>query len=115
MGPSKGELKGALAGRRPGAATVAMMSSVPGGAVAGPELDGGYWARGIRGRVEFAEAVRAAVGGSEETAVVEVGAHPVLGGNIREVLEAAGQRGEVVATVRRGRPARRQTRERRGA
>ena len=115
MEPYQGELKAALAGLRPGAARVPMVSSVTGREVAGPELDGGYWARGIRERVEFAEALRAAMAGSGETTVLEVGAHPVLGGNIREVMEAAGQRGEVLATLRRGREAQRQTREALGA
>jgi len=96
------ELAGALAGLRPGMAIIPMVSTVTGRSVAGPELDGAYWARGIRDAVRFAEAVREATMDGIG-AVLEIGPHPVLGRSVREVLEAQGRPVPVLGTLRKGR------------
>jgi len=96
------ELSRSLAELRPGMAAVPMVSTVTGRSVAGPELDGAYWARGIRDEVRFAAAVGEAA--REGTgAVVEIGPHPVLGKGVREVLEARGRTVPVLGTLRKGR------------
>src|SRR5207245_2706136 len=77
VGAVGGEGGGGLGGGGRGAGRVGRWAGGGGGGGGGRGRGGGWGGGGVRGGVEFAEAVGAAVGGSEETAVVEVGAHPV--------------------------------------
>ncbi|MEM7050083.1 MAG: SDR family NAD(P)-dependent oxidoreductase [Acidobacteriota bacterium] len=76
------QLESQLAGLVPRAAERSMISTVTGGEIAGSELDARYWGRNLRQTVRFAEAVAA----SGCDLFVEIGAHPVLTGAVREVL-----------------------------
>ncbi|HEX8118182.1 MAG TPA: type I polyketide synthase, partial [Pyrinomonadaceae bacterium] len=102
-----GELLQALEGVRGVRCDVAMYSTVEGREVSGEELSAEYWARNLRERVKFAEAVgelrRRGFG-----AFVEVGPHPVLTMAIEECVRAAAGNGAtargaavVVGTLRK--------------
>nr|CAQ52624.1 type I polyketide synthase, modules 7-8 [Streptomyces violaceoruber] len=71
------ELADLLADVRPQPAQTAMFSTVDGGWVEGPELDGGYWYRNLRRPVGFHTAVMA-LAGEGFSAFTEISAHPVL-------------------------------------
>ncbi|RKT55372.1 acyl transferase domain-containing protein [Saccharothrix australiensis] len=64
-------------------------------------LDTGYWFRNLRGRVRFADAVRALADDGFDL-FVECGAHPVLHAAIRESVDEAGHpEAAVLGTIRR--------------
>ncbi len=83
-----------LKGLRPSTAKVAMYSTVTGGKVEGTELSGGYWADNLRKPVRLDLALEA-LGGAQETVLLEVSAHPVLSGALGGTYE------RVVASLRR--------------
>ena len=69
----------------------------------GAEVDGGYWGRGVEGRVRFGEAMAEAGRRSGAGGVyVEMGAHPALGVWVREAAAESGGAGAVVGAQRRG-------------
>ena len=104
------ELRGCLAGIRPRPATRPLWSSSTGEPLVGPECDGAYWARNLRDRVRFAEAiVRGSAG--EPPLFVELNAHPILGHAIRQTLAQLGRSGAVLCAGRRGEPEDRTLRE----
>ncbi|MGW1819892.1 acyltransferase domain-containing protein, partial [Streptomyces sp. NPDC002125] len=80
------ELSRVLDGLRPGKAEVPFFSSVEGRWLDGPELDGGYWFRNLRGTVGFAGAVETLVAEGFR-AFVEVSSHPVLAHSVQEILD----------------------------
>ncbi|MEU5857123.1 SDR family NAD(P)-dependent oxidoreductase [Nocardiopsis dassonvillei] len=67
----------------------------------GPALDAGYWYTALREPVLFASAVGALIADGRRV-FIEVGPHPVLSYGVRRSLEAAGVRGHVLETLRRG-------------
>ncbi|MCZ7432816.1 type I polyketide synthase [Streptomyces sp. WMMC1477] len=111
LDPFRAEL---LAGWRPVVPVsggVPFVSTVTGGPVDTAELDADYWWRNVRSPVRFEAAVRELVGRGHR-AFVEIGATPVLGLNVGEILESEsrpdGTPGAVLASLRRddGGPAR---------
>ncbi|MEV5651700.1 SDR family NAD(P)-dependent oxidoreductase [Nocardia sp. NPDC052254] len=100
MEPILDELRSALADLSPAAPNVPLFSTVTGAQVTGPEWDAEYWCRNVRQPVRFAEAIIGLVGAGSRT-FLEVGPHPVLGANIREILIGAGETGTTIATLNR--------------
>ncbi|WP_394839062.1 SDR family NAD(P)-dependent oxidoreductase [Pendulispora rubella] len=93
------DLTRSLDGIRPRRATVAFYSTVSGGYVDGTELDGAYWARNLRNRVQLGPVVARLL--DEHRLLVEIGPHPVLGPALAESIAARGVQANVVATLRR--------------
>ncbi|MDF2235865.1 thioester reductase domain-containing protein [Albimonas sp. CAU 1670] len=97
MDPCEDALREALADVAPGAAAIPFHSTVTGGRLEGEALTADYWWRNIRRPVRFAPAVEG-LARRGHAAYVEIGPHPVLGGDIRRGLAEAGRaRGAVVA------------------
>ncbi|AUX31980.1 MULTISPECIES: type I polyketide synthase [Sorangium] len=101
MAPLEGELARVLGRLAPRRAAIAMYSSVTGAPIEGESLDSGYFARGIRAPVLFAQAVEAAASDGHRL-FVEVGPHPVLALNLRQCLGEERGDGRSVTTLRRG-------------
>jgi acyl transferase domain-containing protein/acyl carrier protein len=106
MDPLECELRRALATVRPSATLIPFYSSVTGKQMNGCELDANYWWRNIRETVRFREAMES-LSADDHRLFVEVGPHPVLAQAIKESLEAAGVKGETVASLHREKPERR--------
>ncbi|MEV0251249.1 SDR family NAD(P)-dependent oxidoreductase [Nocardia sp. NPDC050712] len=102
MDPILDELHSALADLTPWQPALPLYSTVTGARSDG-QWDADYWCANVREPVRFAEAIGALVAAGERV-FVEVGPHPVLGGNIREILIAAGEKGATVPTLRRKQP-----------
>lgn len=85
----RADLVDALAALDPTPVSRTMVSTVTGGPVDGSELDGPYWARNLRDKVRFTEAVGAA-GSADDSVFVEVSPHPLLTHGVEETLGAAG-------------------------
>lgn len=105
MDPVLDELRTALAGLAPRAPRIPLVSTVTAAAVVAAEdgWDAEYWCANVRQPVRFAEAVAGLVA-SGHRVFVEIGPHPVLSGNIREILLAAGENGATVGTLNRKEP-----------
>ncbi|MEU4311768.1 SDR family NAD(P)-dependent oxidoreductase [Nocardia sp. NPDC024068] len=102
MDPVLDELRTVLAGLSPRAPRIPLVSTVTAEAVVEAEdgWDAEYWCANVRQPVRFADAVAGLVTAGHRV-FVEVGPHPVLSGNIREILLAAGENGATVATLNR--------------
>ncbi|MFJ4745696.1 type I polyketide synthase [Streptomyces sp. NPDC088775] len=95
------ELLDVLADVTPRMGEVPFYSTVTGGLLDTTGLDAGYWYRNLRQTVRFEETVRELARRGFD-AFVEVSAHPVLTVGVQETLDAAGARGAVCGTLRRG-------------
>ncbi len=104
MDPILAELQAELSGLQPGTPTVPLYSTVTGTRVTGDSDGWGprYWASNVRRSVRFADAVGALIDDGHRV-FLEVGPHPVLSGNIREVLLRRGETGAVIPTLNRTR------------
>ncbi len=100
MEPVRTDLLAALSDLQPQAATLPMISTVTGHAVAGPELGAAYWWQNVRQAVRFGPALGQLIEQSYGL-FVEVSPHPVLAGYVTECLQAAGQSGQVLPSLRR--------------
>ncbi|MEV0366079.1 type I polyketide synthase [Nocardia fusca] len=102
MDPILEELRTALAALRPAAPRIPLVSTVTAEAVVDAEdgFDAEYWCANVRQPVRFADAIGGLVAAGHRV-FLEVGPHPVLSGNIREILLAAGETGATVATLNR--------------
>ncbi|MEU0739008.1 SDR family NAD(P)-dependent oxidoreductase [Streptomyces sp. NPDC006134] len=87
MDPIRHDLAEGLRGLRPGAHRRVFASTVTGGLLDGPRLDGEYWWRNVREPVLFSDAVRS-LAESGCTQFVEIGPHAVLSGYLRRMLGA---------------------------
>jgi acyl transferase domain-containing protein/NADPH:quinone reductase-like Zn-dependent oxidoreductase/short-subunit dehydrogenase/aryl carrier-like protein len=101
-----------LAGIAPQAAGIALISSMSGETLAGPEMDAAYWYASLRSPVEFDRAIRILAEAGNRI-FIEVSPHPGLTGAITDTLDdlprAAGTpAAAVIGTLRRdeGGPAR---------
>ena len=103
MDPILPEMAQLLADIAPAVPTVPLFSSVTGAAVTDAGWGAAYWLDNVRRPVRFADALGALVEAGHRV-FLEVGPHPVLGGNIREILVRAGETGAVVATLHRDQP-----------
>ncbi|NEW42936.1 SDR family NAD(P)-dependent oxidoreductase [Nocardia cyriacigeorgica] len=88
---------------RPKSGTVLFFSTVTANFVDTADLDAGYWYRGLREPVRFADAVEALLR-AELNAFVETSPHPVLTAAIEVTADALGKTGQVavLGTLRRG-------------
>jgi polyketide synthase 7 len=96
-----GELLELLAGIEPAPVEIDFCSSMAGGFVPATELTTGYWYDSLRNPVRFEQAV-GAFAGAGTPLFVEVSPHPVLSGDVADILDAAGIAGGTCATLRRG-------------
>ncbi|MDR7304660.1 acyl transferase domain-containing protein/D-arabinose 1-dehydrogenase-like Zn-dependent alcohol dehydrogenase [Haloactinomyces albus] len=79
VAPILDALRSELSDLEPGTGDVALYSTVRGERLDGSELDGAYWADNLREPVRLDRALEALAPG-EETAFLELGAHPLLVG-----------------------------------
>ncbi|MFB8001407.1 SDR family NAD(P)-dependent oxidoreductase [Nocardia sp. NPDC056000] len=100
MDPILDELRTALAGLTPRPPVIPLYSTVTGERVATDRWDAEYWCANVRAAVRFADATRAIIADGGRV-FIEVGPHPVLGANIREILLNTGDKGVTVATLHR--------------
>ncbi|WP_278262586.1 type I polyketide synthase [Nocardia sp. AG03] len=100
MDPILEELRGVLAGLTVAEPRVPLYSTVTGAPVTGDGWDAEYWCANVRNPVRFADAIGAVVRAGHRV-FLEVGPHPVLGANIREILIGTGEVGTSVATLHR--------------
>ncbi|MCD5310509.1 type I polyketide synthase [Kineosporia babensis] len=87
-----------LAGISPRPPELEVWSTVTGQPAADQLWGAAYWAQNVRKPVLFAETL-ARIVDAGETAFLEVGPHPVLSGNIREILVRSGVSGVAVPTL----------------
>ncbi len=100
MDPIEGGLVESLRDLAPTAGSLAYVSTVTGGQLAGADLDATYWWRNVREPVQFASAI----GTMAElgcTTFVEIGPHAILQRYIAESLTASGASGRAVTVLRR--------------
>lgn len=104
MDPILSELRSELAVLNPAGPTLPLYSTVTGARVDADSDGWGprYWADNVRRSVRFADAVGALIEDGHRV-FLEVGPHPVLSGNIREVLLRRGETGAVFSTLNRTR------------
>ncbi|HEX4728973.1 MAG TPA: type I polyketide synthase, partial [Jatrophihabitans sp.] len=94
------ELDEILADLQPRPTEVTVCSSLTGEFIPSTDLVADYWYRGLRHPVRFADAVRT-VAGAGRSLFLEVSPHPVLTGQIGDILRAVGQPGQAIGTLRR--------------
>jgi acyl transferase domain-containing protein len=108
MAPFQQALAGLLADVPSQAMAVPVYSTVLGGLASGQRFDGAYFGRNVREPVRLHAAITA-MAGDGFGSFLEIGPHPVLSASIAESLAAAGASGasgQVLASLRRGRPER---------
>ncbi|MFD7169417.1 SDR family NAD(P)-dependent oxidoreductase [Streptomyces violascens] len=103
MDPIEEPLRQGLAGLRPAATRIVMISSVTGGRIEGTGLGADYWWRNARQPVRFASAVEQAIDDGTDV-FVEIGPHPVLRTYLRRIANSRPRTViAVTATLQRGR------------
>jgi len=100
MDPILDPLRDALTDLAPGEAALTTYSTVTGGAVSGDIWTGDYWCRNVREPVHFADTIGALIDAGHRV-FLEVGPHPVLSGNIRELFVQRGVIGAAASTLSR--------------
>ncbi|MEC3956828.1 SDR family NAD(P)-dependent oxidoreductase [Nocardia sp. CDC153] len=100
MDPILDELRTVLADLVVSKPNIPLYSTVTGAPVTVADWDAEYWCANVRRPVRFADAITGLVGAGSRV-FLEVGPHPVLGANIREILLGAGETGTTVATLNR--------------
>ncbi|MFR9752881.1 type I polyketide synthase [Nocardia sp. 004] len=100
MDPILDELRTVLAELQPAPPRIPLYSTVTGTQVTAEEWGADYWCDNVRRPVRFADATRELVRAGSRV-FLEVGPHPVLGANIREVLREASENGTSIATLNR--------------
>lgn len=104
MDPILDELKEMLSVLAPQAPTLPLYSTVTGKPVDSSKdlWDAEYWQKNVRDSVRFADAVENLINDGFRT-FLEIGPHPVLSGNIREILLKSGETGATISTLSRNR------------
>ncbi len=100
MDPILPALRQELAGLAPRKPVVPLYSTVTAAQVTGPDWGAEYWPENVRQPVRFGDAVGALVESGHQV-FLEVGPHPVLSGNIKEILLRKGVTGTAVSTLKR--------------
>ncbi|OSC42508.1 polyketide synthase [Mycobacterium decipiens] len=102
MDPILDELRAELANLAPQQPRIPLYSTVTGELATGL-LDADYWCANVREPVRFADAIKTLVGDGHRV-FLEVGPHPALSANIREVLLKGHEIGVSIPTLDRTRP-----------
>jgi acyl transferase domain-containing protein/NADPH:quinone reductase-like Zn-dependent oxidoreductase/NAD(P)-dependent dehydrogenase (short-subunit alcohol dehydrogenase family) len=105
MNPYQDELISILDELSPQAGRVPIFSTVTGRREESKSFDAAYWGRNIREPVAFASAIEAMADWGCEV-FLEIGPHPVLLPFVAQTIEARGQEGLLIPSLRRGRPER---------
>ncbi|WP_194910773.1 type I polyketide synthase [Catenulispora rubra] len=92
----------------PSGADIPILSSYLGGRVDPATLGTDHWYESLACQVRFDEAVRAASAGLESPLFIEVSPHPILCGDVEDILAEAGVDGAAVGSLRRDSGGRRQ-------
>ncbi|MGD8911797.1 MAG: type I polyketide synthase [Candidatus Thiodiazotropha sp.] len=100
MDPLKADMTEALIEIKPRVPAIQLYSTVTGGLVEDAAYDADYWCDNIRRPVLFAKAIDEMLAAGYE-GFLEVGAHPVLAGSIKEALRSQGKQEIVIPTLRR--------------
>ncbi len=100
MDPILPALRQELAGLTARKPVVPLYSTVTAAEVTGPDWGAEYWPENVRQPVRFGDAVSALVESGNQV-FLEVGPHPVLSGNIKEILLRKGVTGTAVSTLKR--------------
>ncbi|MFR9753262.1 type I polyketide synthase [Nocardia sp. 004] len=100
MDPILDELRSLLAELQPTPPRIPLYSTVTGTRITDPVMDADYWCDNVRRPVRFADATRELITAGSRI-FLEIGPHPVLGANIREILRATGETGTTLATLNR--------------
>jgi acyl transferase domain-containing protein len=101
------DLLAALADLRPTTGAAAIFSSCNGQFLSGTELTADYWYRNLAEPVRFDTAVRA-FADRINPLFISCSPHPILDGDVRDILQDAGIEGSAVGSLRRGQGGRRQ-------
>jgi acyl transferase domain-containing protein/NADPH:quinone reductase-like Zn-dependent oxidoreductase len=100
MDPILPELTEALSGLTPQTPIIPLYSTVTGAQVTGPAWDAEYWCANVRKPVLFAATTTALIDRGDQI-FLEVGPHPALSANIKEILLGKGANGTAIGTLRR--------------
>lgn len=100
MDPILAEITSELAALNPKAPALALYSTVTAARVTDASWGGNYWRDNVRQPVRFADTVNTMIF-EGRSIFLEVGPHPVLSGNIREILLRAGKVGAAMPTLSR--------------
>lgn len=100
MDPILPDLRQSLADLAPRTPIVPLYSTVTAALVTGPDWGAEYWCANVREPVRFADTMTAVIDAGER-AFLEVGPHPVLSGNIKELLLRKGATGTSIGTLHR--------------
>jgi acyl transferase domain-containing protein/NADPH:quinone reductase-like Zn-dependent oxidoreductase/acyl carrier protein len=100
MDPILPALRQELTGLAPRKPIVPLYSTVTAAEVTGPDWGADYWPENVRRTVRFGDAISALIE-SGDRVFLEVGPHPVLSGNIKEILLRKGVAGTAVSTLKR--------------
>lgn len=100
MDPILPELERCLVALRPAVPSVELYSTVTCAAVTGASWGGAYWIDNVRRPVRFAETIGALMDNGHGV-FLEIGPHPVLSGNVRELLLRASESGTCISTLTR--------------
>ena len=101
MDPILDDLRAALAPLAAAEATLPLYSTVTAARATQQDWDAEYWCRNVRDRVRFADTVDTLLADGHRV-FLELGPHPVLGGNLREILVQQGISGAAIPTLVRG-------------
>ena len=105
MDPILPELMTVLDGVAPAAPDLPLYSTVTAGPVSDASWGASYWCDNVREPVRFADTIDALIAAGHRL-FLEVGPHPVLSGNVRELLLRAGESGTCIPTLAREQDAR---------
>lgn len=100
IGSYQEEMRASVEGIRPKPALVPIISTVTGKPAVEQDYGAAYWAENIRRTVQFAAATRTIIRQGCRT-FLEIGPHPVLAMPISQCLEAEGESGRALASLKR--------------
>lgn len=98
MDPILGDVATSLAPLDPRVPELTLFSTVTADEVTGADWDASYWCDNVRKPVRFADTVTVLIARGHSV-FLEIGPHPVLSGNIREILIRTGDPGTSIGTL----------------
>ncbi|HET9528328.1 MAG TPA: acyltransferase domain-containing protein, partial [Pyrinomonadaceae bacterium] len=100
MDPLRPDLLAALSELKPRAGSVPIYSTVVGEVCDGSQFDANYWANNLRRPVQFVGAIESLLDAGFRT-FLEISPHPLLSGNVREILKHRSIEGAAVSSLHR--------------